>query len=1020
MKKILCMALCVMMVLSMFAGCGGQKETEPSETKHTHTWSETWSTNESSHWKVCSGCSLQAMMGAHMDDDMDGVCNDCGYEEPCQHTFNEEKWMSDASHHWHPATCKHEGQQSAKAVHVDEDQDGVCDVCAYLDTEHTHTYKPEWSMDQNEHWHEASCEHALTSDRAAHEDAENDGVCDVCGWYDASHTHTYGKDWTVDAGFHWHGATCEHSGAMKDRVRHADSDGDEFCDVCGYQMCRHEDFDIDGICDICGFEDPDHDHQFEQQWSADQTGHWHIGQCHPGATTMPEKHVDKNVDGNCDICNFVLCGHIYRQSWSSDDTHHWHLLECQCNVTVQKDLGEHVDNDDVPGCDICMHGYQAPSPVEILVDKQAVTITPTGMITWTEVTLNITTPGRYLITSNSTSVRWYYDKNQEDKPTSYASEVYFQEAGEVTVYAYYFDFAYAQTAPFDILLTVSHIDDLVLNTNRGKAELPTNMVYKVVFEAMEVGTWTLRTSINGVAMGTSLDDMPLTNTVDVVVANPGDMVELYVLMQDETNRNTFVFDWELTEPFQLDVGVGQTPVSVPAEGDHYKVVFTAPEDGRFLLNVTSEYLSFSEWGLGGFNKPVRTESTQQLTPELKKGETFTTWLQTVYNYPASTNVNDTLTIINVGTLLTLGDRSEMATIGYGPHTFTAEQDGTLIITLENAIFGFADDNGDIDWTVDNELVREMKAGESVEYYVMKDYDEYNIVRTINFLQTCTTTAAGQSFSILAKESTYYKISVVDGEIGITTNGVTQWVAAKEVDGQMVSSYEVKMVAGNTYVFQIRSNNGTVMPTVMPVHYEIDMSQMWNKDASSMLDMGKEYTVNMVPSKLYDLQIPDEMLKLKVKLNWQYKGVTVYVDGQVYKQGTEIFLQDLKTLTAKLQNNVAMDVTFSMTVTYAPVQEEAVTEGKLTLNKDMLFLVEAESQAKATYTAEVGGTYILTNFTNGAIIYVVDSMGQMGELVIANEGNYVFQLEADETIEFIILSANGEALTVQLTLSAPRP
>ena len=188
----------------------------------------------------------------------------------------------------------------------------------------------------------------------------------------------------------------------------------------------------------------------------------------------------------------------------------------------------------------------------------------------------------------------------------------------------------------------------------------------------------------------------------------------------------------------------------------------------------------------------------------------------------------------------------------------------------------------------------------------------------------------------------------------------------------------------------------------------------------MLDMGKEYTVNMVPSKLYDLQIPDEMLKLKVKLNWQYKGVTVYVDGQVYKQGTEIFLQDLKTLTAKLQNNVAMDVTFSMTVTYAPVQEEAVTEGKLTLNKDMLFLVEAESQAKATYTAEVGGTYILTNFTNGAIIYVVDSMGQMGELVIANEGNYVFQLEADETIEFIILSANGEALTVQLTLSAPRP
>ena len=149
------------------------------------------------------------------------------------------------------------------------------------------------------------------------------------------------------------------------------------------------------------------------------------------------------------------------------------------------------------------------------------------------------------------------------------------------------------------------------------------------------------------------------------------------------------------------------------------------------------------------------------------------------------------------------------------------------------------------------------------------------------------------------------------------------------------------------------------------------------------------------------------------------GAVVTCSAVVVSTSYPIFLQDVRSITAKLQNNVAVDVTFSLTVTYAPIQQEAVTEGKLTLNKDMLFLVEAESQAKATYTAEVGGTYILTNFTQGALIYVVDSMGQMNELVIANGGEYVFQLEAYETVTFIILSADGQELTVQLTLTTPR-
>ena len=940
MKKILCIALCVMMVLSLLAGCG-ETPSQPTEstptptTKHVHAWETTWTNNETSHWKACSGCGMQANLGAHIDDNQDGVCNDCGYVEPCEHTFNEEKWLSDAENHWHPATCKHEGMVGAKAAHVDENNDGICDVCEYSDPDHSHSYKDEWTTNEEEHWHDADCGHDLVSEQAPHVDVENDGVCDVCQWFDSTHTHTYEETWSVDAGHHWNASTCGHTGAVKDLERHADEDVNGYCDTCNYLMCTHADFDVDGICDICGYEDPDHTHTYHEEWASNHNGHWNVAVCHPGATTKSEAHVDKNNDGNCDVCAFVICSHTYKKTWSSNDTHHWYQLTCTCSIETRKNYGEHVDADGINGCDICLHGYQAPSPVQVILNKEKVTIVPNAMITWQEVTITIPKAGRYLITSDNTGIRWYTAQNQDPAPTSYASEIYFTEAGEVTLLARYFDFSWSSKGSFDIYITLTSIEDLVLNTSRGKAELPTMMNYKVVFEAMEVGTWTLTTSLDAVCMGLTEADLEFTHTVEVVVEEPGDLVELWVFREDEYN-STFIFDWELQEPFQLDVGVGHSPISVPAVGDDYKVVFTAPEDGQFLLTVTSDYLTFSEWGLGGHNAPVRTESMQQLTPVMKAGETFTTWIQPVYNYPMSTNINDTLTIINVGTMLNLGN---------------------------------------------NELAN-----------------------------------TGNIYSFIATESNYYKISVIDAEIGITTNGVTQWIAPKEVDGVKVASYEVKVDEGDTYVFQIRTQNETIVADLSIVEYKFSLEHMWDSAATDLALMGQSYTVTLYPSKMYDLTIPENMLKLRVKLDWNYKGVTVYVDGEEYQKGTELYLQDVKQICAKMQNNEPMDVTFSMTVTYAPTKTEAVTDGNLTVNKDALFLVEKEGQARATFTAEVGGSYTLRSYTKGARIYVENELGERGELVLSDDGSYNFEVEADETVVFIILGENGEELTVQLILT----
>lgn len=1132
MKKMLCIVLCVMMVLSLFAGCAPeQQESTPTPTtKHVHKWADTWSSNETSHWKSCTGCSLQANMGAHMDDDLDGKCDDCGYEEACQHTFNEEKWMSDANNHWHPATCKHEGQKGALAAHTDENNDGICDVCQYFDENHQHTYDEKWSSDAIEHWHEATCDHDLVADKAAHDDLDNDGVCDTCKWYDQTHEHTFEEGWSVDAGHHWHGATCEHTGALQDYTLHDDQDVNGYCDTCDYLMCTHSDFNVDGDCDICGyenFEDPDHVHTYLEELAYNHNGHWAVGACHPGATTAVEAHVDKNNDGTCDTCAFVICSHTYKKSWSSDDTYHWYQLTCTCSVETRKDKGEHVDEDGIPGCDICMHGYQAPAPFEKVMENEVVTITPTGMITWQEVTIHIPQPGRYLISSDTTSVRWYVSKDQEVKPTSYASEMYFDEAGEVTLLAYFFEFEWATVEPFDIQVTMLFLDDLVLNTSRGKAELPTNMVYTVVFEAMEVGTWTLHTSVPNVAMGTTVDNMSLTTSVEVSVENPGDTVELYVLMQDDANNSSFVFDWELSEPFQLDVGVGMSPVSVPAEGDDYKVVFTAPEDGQFLLNVTSEYLSFSEWGLGGFAAPVRTESTQQLTPKMKAGDTFTTWIQPIYDYPMSTNINDTLTIINVGTILKLGasltvnetvmdvddlfkarnyyavsdgalnmtvvngkigvvtedgiqwyeteevdgqqicevrldmqqgsfldyyirildvtkdvtytsnfegiveeETLTLADLVQDMTVYTAEEYGSYELSLVNGMIGVQSAQGQIQWFSAQDqsslLAGALEAGESIRYYVLPVDESQEVSSTFSFQRLCKVQQTGTIYSFTAKEDSYYNISVVGGEIGITTNGVTQWVAPKEVDGQMVASYEVKVAKGETYVFQIRSESETVDAEINPVAYVIDMDDMKVPNPENPADGKKPtatgdvavLTTTMAPGREYDLLIAEEMLNMKVTLTWDYKGVAVYVNGEVYKQGTEIVLREVTSFTAKLQNNVAEEVKFTLTVTYAPQGSmgEIPTEGVLELNNTVSFMIPAGGQALASYQAGVGGTYTLQCGTADVVICIMNEAGGEGDRVLSGEGTYEFQLEADETITFIIKTTNTQSGVVSLMLT----
>ena len=117
--------------------------------------------------------------------------------------------------------------------------------------EHKHTFSKDWSSDAAYHWHAATCEHTTVVDsRAAHSDDNGDKKCDVCGYVmgtvepgpgpgpgpSGEHEHTYSDVWTTDYENHWHAATCEHTGEVKDVAEHADDNGDKKCDVCDFEM----------------------------------------------------------------------------------------------------------------------------------------------------------------------------------------------------------------------------------------------------------------------------------------------------------------------------------------------------------------------------------------------------------------------------------------------------------------------------------------------------------------------------------------------------------------------------------------------------------------------------------------------------------------------------------------------------------------------------------------------------------------------------------------------------------------
>lgn len=336
MKKSFLILLCVLLAMSlMFVACkkdNGEDNTEADTTQHTHTYDDSaWSSDQTNHWHAatCEHTSEQKDLAAHADANGDGVCDVCAYVM-CAHTFEKSTWTTDATNHWHASTCAHDIKKDL-AAHADTDNDGYCDTCKYDLC--ANTFAEKWESNSIGHWHVCTDGHGRKSEVVSHTDANGDGACDVCGY--GAHDHTWSEVYRQDADGHWQVTSCStHNALSGEKAEHADANGDFKCDTCGYVM---------------------HEHAYKDDWSSNETGHWHDASCGHDVKIEAEAHIDNNKDGYCDVCSYVTCSHTYEEKWSYDGENHYHKANCGCLNVPNADVEAHTLAD--AECTEC--GYKA-------------------------------------------------------------------------------------------------------------------------------------------------------------------------------------------------------------------------------------------------------------------------------------------------------------------------------------------------------------------------------------------------------------------------------------------------------------------------------------------------------------------------------------------------------------------------------------------------------------------------------------------------------------------------------------
>ncbi len=218
--------------------------------EHVHSYSSSWKSNDTSHWKECS-CGEKSSVDVHSygawktitaatetkEGKQERTCTKCSYKETAvipvlehKHSYST-SWKSNGTSHWQECSCGEKGNTSNHSFKAWEnvknatcteagEKTRACSVCGYEESQATAKSKHALNMEKhdiNYHWY----------------------VCTTCGYEDTKTSHSAGNWVTVKQ------ATCTGRGEQQ-----------RSCTVCGYvietktvNIVSHN--YINGYCSYC-------------------------------------------------------------------------------------------------------------------------------------------------------------------------------------------------------------------------------------------------------------------------------------------------------------------------------------------------------------------------------------------------------------------------------------------------------------------------------------------------------------------------------------------------------------------------------------------------------------------------------------------------------------------------------------------------------------------------------------------------------------------------------------------------
>ena len=927
----------------------------------------------------------------------------CNKEEAHTHTYAAD-WTYDETNHWHKATCEHTDEKSGLGAHVDSDGDLMCDVCQRIE-EHTHTYEETWTSNEESHWHKASCGHSLTKDAAPHVDADNNGICDVCT-YDEKCAHEYKTEWTTDANKHWHDTACGHSMGKKDEADHVDANNDGACDVCAYVSCTH---------------------QFNQSWSSDKENHWKDPAC--GHTVAPiEKGAHTGMEDNtCDVCGYVKAHeHTYETTYTITGEGHYYAATCE-HTGEKASEAAHADKNGDDKCDACGYAMKLVLFENVLSATSQFTDIKQYKNNDDILKLNLTA-GKYVITSTSTNIRFGEMGVDDWGDVSFIGGVSYvftvETAGEREIIARYNTWDPVTNTTLDYNYTIVRIDDLVLDTSSGANRImASNTLYTVSITIPKAGVYTLTSSIDGLAWN---DNLVKTFVIGTTEDN---QTVTFTLMYSSETEETFSFDWKLGTFETLTLKDGDNKVNVPNNTGYLKLEYVVTVPGSYAITANSDFVSFYVWS-DPYDIGYNMNYYSDIFSGLKAGDVITVYVKAYvydenYDFVNVATIEDMITVTNLGNIMTDNDYDNvydaLAGTEGAENSLEVLEDGDYILTAPDGVEISLD--GGVTWATTIEVT--LEAG-SIQKILIKS-------ATLTEVQI-TLTKKSYEFTLNVGDNT---VSMIPGkEYNVTLSGfgnpaaykdfILSWTDANIVviygwqgeieSGMLCDSYSdwssLTIVYNGAAEAEISFT--LVDPVGAPQPVTPDIAATWFNGTYKVEYYGMVlYSLTFTPGA----DTTTGTLVIDDQNSWYYTGTytyTVSADGVVVTDSTGAV-----TDIAFFVTNDGK-VTFSCGGLGTPTEivadsGEVVLEGDALVLGDNAISVPQYSEQIVHFVSENGGTYTLSLADGELNAWVMIKLGEYNteEAVLP----YTFTLEAGEAITFVVLANDFSADTIDLVLTA---